>query len=267
MYYKKLNINETEYALAVNIMGSGAPTSETEGVAGMLYMDDLTGDLYKYTAEGWVRVSEFTEGQNERIKALEDDVAYLKLPYDEIAISTFSANPSSAEKGSTVSSVALSWTVNKTPTALTFDGTAIDVNTTAKTVTGTFKDKKTWTLKATDERGATSTKTASLSFLNGVYYGVATKPSAYDSAFIRGLTKTLRSSKLTSFSVNAGSGQYIYYCLPESMGACTFTVGVLPGGFLLADTISYTNEYGHTEKYRVYCSENAGLGETTVSVS
>lgn len=202
----------------------------------------------------------------DRFKTLEDAVA--DLNYKAIEISTFSVSPSMAEMGGTVSSVALSWTVNKTPTELTLDGAAVDVTATSKTVTGTFTANKTWTLKATDERGATSSKTAYLSFLNGVYYGVATEPSAYDSAFIRGLAKkTLRSSKLTSFSVNAGSGQYIYYCLPESMGACTFTVGVLPGGFLLADTIFYTNEYGYEEKYRVYRSDHAGLGQTAVTVS
>lgn len=200
-----------------------------------------------------------------RIKVLEDAVA--DLQYVEIVVGTFSASPSTAEKGSTVSSVALSWTVNKTPTALTLDGAAVDVAATSKTVTGTFTAYKEWTLKATDERGATSSKIASLSFLNGVYYGVATEPAAYNSAFILGLTKNLRSSKLTSFSVNAGSGQYIYYCLPTWMGTCSFKVGGFDGGFSLVDTISFTNASGHTEDYYVYRSDNAGLGQTAVTVS
>lgn len=205
-----------------------------------------------------------------RLLRLEDAVA--DLQYVEIVVGTFSASPSTAEMGSTVSSVALSWAVNKTPTALTLDGAAVDVVATSKTVTGAFTANvpgvfKTWTLKATDERGATSSKTASLSFLNGVYYGVATEPAAYDSAFILRLTKNLRSSKLTSFSVNAGSGQYIYYCLPKRMGTCSFKVGGFDGGFSLVDTISFTNASGCAEDYYVYRSDNAGLGQTAVTVS
>lgn len=189
------------------------------------------------------------------------------LNYKAIAISSFAATPSTAEMGSTVSSVALSWTVNKTPTALTLDGTALGLSERQKTVTGAFTANKTWTLKATDERGATATKTVSLSFLNGVYYGVAALPSSYDSAFILKLTKNLRSSKLASFSANAASGQYIYYCLPKRMGTCAFNVGGFDGGFSLVDTISFTNASGYTEEYYVYRSDNAGLGQTAVAVS
>ena len=189
------------------------------------------------------------------------------LNYKAIAINSFAATPSTAEMGSTVSSVTLSWAINKTPTALTLDGATIGVVEHPKTVTGTFTSNKTWTLKATDERGAESTKTATLSFLNGVYYGVATQPSVYDSAFILGLTKNLRSSKLTSFSANAGSGQYIYYCLPKRMGTCAFKVGGFDGGFSLVKTIPFTNASGYTEDYYMYRSDNAGLGQTAVTVS
>ena len=189
------------------------------------------------------------------------------LDYKAIAISSFAATPSTAEMGSTVNSVALSWAVNKTPTTLTLDGATIDTTETKKTLTGTFTSNKTWTLKATDERGATATKSATLSFLNGVYYGAAAKPSAYDSAFILGLTKNLRSSKLTSLSVNAASSQYIYYCLPKRMGTCAFKVGGFDGGFSLVDTISFTNASGYTEDYYIYRSDNAGLGQTAVTVS
>ena len=189
------------------------------------------------------------------------------LDYKAIAISSFGATPSTAEMGSTVKSVALSWAVNKTPTALTLDGEALDTTETKKTVTGTFTSNKTWTLKATDERGAAATKTAALSFFNGVYYGVAAEPASYDSAFILGLTKNLRSSKLSSFSVNAASSQYIYYCLPKRMGTCAFKVGGFDGGFSLVKTISFTNASGYTEDYYIYRSDNAGLGQTAVTVS
>lgn len=203
----------------------------------------------------------------QRLAELENAVS--DINYEAIAISSFSANPSTAELNSMVSSVTLSWKTNKTPTSLTFDGVAIDASSTSKTVTGTFTSAKTWTLAATDERGATATKTATLSFLNAVYYGAASAAETYDSYFVRGLgNKNLRSSKLTSFSVNADSSEkYIYYCLPTRMGTCSFNVGGFDGGFSLIETISFENEYGYTENYYIYQSDNAGLGQTTVKVS
>lgn len=54
MFYKKISINNTEYLIAVNLTGSGAPTELTEGDVGMLYMDTDTGDMYKRTPNGWV---------------------------------------------------------------------------------------------------------------------------------------------------------------------------------------------------------------------
>ena len=53
MYYKKLKINGTEYLLAVNISGMGAPTDDTEASVGMFYMDENDGKVYKLTPDGW----------------------------------------------------------------------------------------------------------------------------------------------------------------------------------------------------------------------
>lgn len=189
------------------------------------------------------------------------------INYKAIEISSFSASPSTAEKGSTVTSVTLSWGVNKTPKALTLDGSAIDVSARTKTVTGTFKSTKTWTLKATDERDADATKTASLTFLNGVYYGAAKIPTTYDSAFILGLKKELRSSHKPTFSANAGEGQYIFYCCPQSFTGAKFSVGGFDGGFTYVNSIPFTNASGYTEYYYIYRSENPSLGATTVTVS
>lgn len=205
------------------------------------------------------------ENASERLDSLENAVA--DLNYKAIAISYFSANPSTAEMGSEVASAALSWGVNKTPTALTLDGASVDVSDTGKTIAGAFTADKTWTLEATDERGATSEKTASLSFLNGVYYGAAAEPTEYNSAFILGLSKTLRSSYLSSFNANAGAGQYIYYCLPVRMGERSFKVGGFDGGFSLVRTIGFKNASGYTESYYIYRSDNASLGQTSVTIS
>ena len=206
----------------------------------------------------------------EEIGKLKDEIADLK--YVEIAVNSFSASPSTAEMGSTVESVALSWGTNKTPTALTLDGESVDVAAISKTVTGKFTSNKTWTLKATDERNAVATGTVTLSFLNAVYYGVSNLTEITDdngvlASFRDSLKKNLRSGKLTSFSVNAGSGEYIYYLLPKRMGTCSFNVGGFDGGFTLANTVNLINASGYTEEYYIYRSDNVDLGQTTVKVS
>lgn len=212
----------------------------------------------------------------DRLKAVENVIA--DMNYKPITAS-MSVSPNISEIGSSVSRTVLSWSVSKSTKSIILTlptGSSVSVNgNTSYTDTNTYITNKTWTLKATEENGksdgtfATATVTASLSFLNGVYYGVSSNGSIdnEDSAEIFAFTKNLRSSKLTSFSVNAGDGEYIYYCLPSRMGTCSFKVGGFDGGFTLQSEGSFTNASGYTETYYIYRSDNASLGATSVTVS
>jgi hypothetical protein len=189
------------------------------------------------------------------------------LSYKTISITNFTVKDPTREIGSGAQSVTLSWTINKTPTSLTLDGVNIPATSTSKVVDGLqLNTGKTWTLVAKDEKGATSKKTASLEFVNGVYYGVSAKTTV-DNNLIRSLHKVLKDKKVTSFSVNAGASQYIYYCVPKRLGTCSFMVGGFSGGFTLVGTFPYTNIFNYTEDYYVYRSDNTGLGSTVVAVS
>ncbi len=201
-----------------------------------------------------------------RMSKMEQDIA--DLLYEPISITAFKHSAGTKEMGSTVTEVTLSWSVSRTPTALELDGESVDPALTAKALTGlTVTENRTWKLTATDERGAVATKTATLSFLNGVYYGAGAAPAALDSAFILGLTKTLTSTRKRTVTVDAGQGEYIWYALPVRLGACTFKVGGFEGGFGLIAEQDFTNAMGYTEPYYIYRSGQAGLGSTTVEVS
>ena len=126
---------------------------------------------------------------------------------------------------------------------------------------------KSWTLVVTGERGEKATRSTSVAFYNGVYYGVSIEPSVYDSNFILSLPKTLSNKKVDSFVTTAGEEQYIYYCLPTSMGTCSFSVGGFTGGITLVDTIEFTNQHGHQEQYYIYRSDYPNLGTRTILVS
>lgn len=200
-----------------------------------------------------------------RLDELEKAVA--DLTYIEIAFTSVSITPNVAEIGSTVASAVLRWNTNKEPTSQKVDGETRTNDTSSITYSNISKDR-TWTIEVTDERGTKATRNVSLSFLNGVYYGVSTKPNTYeDDSFVHGLTKNLRNSKLPSFTVTAYGEQYVYYCLPKRMGTCSFKVGGFDGGFSLVATIPFTNESGYTEDYYIYQSDNYGLGSTSVTVS
>lgn len=188
--------------------------------------------------------------------------------YEAISITSFTNNIGTVEKGSTVANVTLSWKTNKAPTALALDGGAIDSALTSITTDSlSLTSNKTWTLVATDERDATSTRTTKITFLNGVYYGAIDSIATIDNAAILGLTKKLQSSKAITFTATANDGQYIVYALPEAYGTPAFNVGGFDGGFSLHSTFSFTNSSEHTESYCVWISDNMGLGETTVKVS
>lgn len=203
----------------------------------------------------------------DKLTLLEGKIA--DLLYKAISVTKFIASKYIKELGSTVNDITLSWELNKTPVSVTIDGEEQDAVAEGSVVlTGlSLTANKKWTLTVTDERGAVATRNAHLYFYNGLYYGASAVPDAYDSSFILGLNKTLSAVKGHTVTVDAGEGEYIYYCLPVRYGTCSFSVGGFTGGFTLVDTVSLTNASGYTEDYYVYKSDNAGLGSTTVTVS
>lgn len=207
----------------------------------------------------------------DKVKLNEIEQAIADLQYNPMQISAFSVNPSTAEVGSTVTGATLSYTMNKKPTSATLDGTAQTIGQASGTIilTGlTLTANKTWTLAATDERNASTSKMTTLSFLNKAHWGVAAQPAEINSSFLLGLANgTLTSSKNRTISVNAGTDQYIWYAVPASFGTCSFTVGGFSGGFTKVTTITHTNASGAQASYDVYKSNNAALGETTVVIS
>lgn len=195
------------------------------------------------------------------IEQLKNDISDLK--YETITIKTFTNNINAAETGSIVTAVNLAWSFNKTPTALTLDGETIAPILTDTSLSGLAINKnKTFTLSATDERGAVAIKTTSISFYNRIRYGAAadyTELSLSDGV--------LSNTKGRTFTATAGEGQYIWYMLPKRLGTCAFKVGGFDGGFTLLKTERLTNASGYTEEYYIYRSDNAALGETTVTVA
>ena len=238
---------------ALGNLATDAKTSVVEAI------NELNGKVGKGTA------GDVSYGQYE-YATVED--ALNALLYKAPVINSFTNNVNTVEMGSTVTTVTFDWSTNKTPKTLMFDSETLTPTDKSKTLSSlSVKANKSWTLKMTDEKGATVTRSTGVTFLNGVYHGVGTVTASggVTNAFIKGLSKSLSGSKAKTFTVNATDGQYIYYAVPKRFGTVSFNVGGFDGGFTLLATVQYTNPSGYAEDYYVYKSDNAGLGNTTVT--
>ena len=251
------------YAGSVTIVDGLVPVNSQDFPlvnARHVYVDDNT------------RLSDFVETVTGQI----DDINYIPIAINSLSITT----PTSgiAEIGSTISSITYSYSCSKKPDTLTFNGTSISTpaaSGSGLTLSGlSVTANRSFTMQATDHGSnsnpsLTVTRSVSLYFYNKIHWGVAAAPASYNNAFL--LTTLgnheLASSKAKTFTVNAGSEQYIFFALPTSMGTPTFKVGGFDGGFTKAAEFSHTNASGGTATYAVYKSDNANLGSTTVVVS
>lgn len=187
------------------------------------------------------------------------------LLYFDLSISFSCNRGTSLEMGATIESVTFNWNYNKNILSQSFNGTSLDPSVRSYTYVMPFSANKTFTLTAQDDRKSFS-RSITFTFSLGRYWGVSSSPTI-TSEGIQYFSKELANGRGKTFTVNAGEGQYIYYCYPTSWGEAKFSVGGFEGGFQLIDTINFMNTEGYITEYRVYRSTNASLGETTVIVS
>ncbi len=196
------------------------------------------------------------------------DIAILKEKMDEITnpfnISSFTISQSTAQMGSTVS-VTLQWSYSKDDISNQFlNDQALDIGVRQK-IYSNITTNQNYTIKVISSGNVTKTKSVSLRFYNGVYYGKSSS-STYDANLIKSFTKVLSDSKARSITVNALADEYIFYCIPSRLGTPNFNVGGFDGGFSKVKTISFTNSDNYTENYDIYKSTNSNLGNTTVVI-
>ena len=208
-----------------------------------------------------------TEGLKHALQYISDNfVTQEEFNYKPITINSFTNDKNTLEMGTKVTEVTLNWTLSKNPKTMTIDSESITpVSTRTKTYTGqNITTTKTYTLKVTDEKDASATKSTSITFYNGVYWGAKAAPSSYDSAFVLTLQKGLQGNKNKTFTATAGADEYFFYCVPTRYGAVTFNVGGFDGGFTKVSTFKFTNASGYAESYDLYKSDNANLGQQTI---
>ena len=205
---------------------------------------------------------------NNKIKKIQENQVELDAKIWDIQnpfnISSISVTPNISQMGSTVSPK-LTWNyTHDTIKSQTINNISIENTLRTKTFTD-VTTTTTYTLAGTSNSGVQKSKTATITFANGVYYGKSTT-STYDSALINSLTKQLSNSKGRTITVNAGAGEYIFYCVPSRLGTCSFNVGGFDGGFSKVATVNFTNSDNYAENYDIYKSDNTNLGNTNVTI-
>jgi hypothetical protein len=178
---------------------------------------------------------------------------------------SISNNVGNVEIGSTITSVTLTWSVNKTMVYIFITDVIGNLAATTNGViplTGlALTSNKTYAITAVDDHPTTGSTSTTISFLSKRYWGTNSENSGLSSPEILTLTSSeLASGYGKSFTISNGGGNYIYYCYPASFnGIPTFTVSGLSTTFILTTT-SHTNASGYTSIYNVWRSLNTQSG-------
>ena len=197
--------------------------------------------------------------------------AFDELLYTAPSINSFTSVPSVREYeiGSTIiAPITFNWSLNKAVVNQTISDIGnIPVGTFTAQYNTSITSNKTFTLTVSDNKNKTATRSITFSFMYPKYYGAVVEPDIYDNDFILNLSGyKLASSKNGTFNVNAGTNEYIYFCIPTKWGTPTFNVGGFDGGFFKVAEINFTNKSGHTEPYSIWRSDNLSLGSQSVTV-
>ena len=192
-----------------------------------------------------------------------------RLDYVPITINSLSVNPSTLiyEVGMEISSLVFNWSLNKTPTNQTFNGTTVANDTTTFTYDIPFSTNKTFTLNVSDSIKSAQ-KAINIQFQRKIYWGNSSTATDFNSAFILGLpNEKFSSTNRGTFSATCGNGEYFYICYPNTMSAITsFWISGFEYEVEDCGVISFTNASGGSSSYRITRSTRAGLGSITVEV-
>lgn len=227
------------------------------------------------THVGGASEAEFVSYDNESLPSVTNveeclDAIIAKIYYVNPSITSFTCNPSRTayEMGEKVTSVTFTWTYNKDMVSQTLTGCDLaDETVRTATYSTEFNSNKTFTLSASDGTES-ATRSITISFRDKVYFGGASQPDTYDSAFVLGLgTANFATAKKGTYSMNVGAGQYGYLAIPTAFGAID---SVWIGGFEVTvdncGAINFTNASGYTSSYTIYKTGQQGLGSITMEV-
>ena len=200
----------------------------------------LTQAVNAYEADTAITLREL----NNRVSALEDSIP--------LEILNFRATPDVCEIGGS-ENVILSWNIQGTIAQITLDGQ--DVTGETQATKANVRENTSYLLNVADRRGNTARATASVKFVNHVFWGTSASAEATE-ATLKGLDHTeLSDVRARTFNVSPDY-EYIYYGYPKRLGTSEFKVNDFVGGFEDTEIVSVDNHAGFYEDYYIYRSAN-----------
>lgn len=269
----------------ISVCSVGNKPVETYTMQATLIAADVISDCDKVlgipigSASG---TSASLEETNARVTELEEQMAELR--YVPIAIESFKHNHSTKERGQKITSVTLSWSINKDPLTLTICDTStlkeIDVtlsktgSVTINDLSVTWDNLKEWKLTTTDEKNKPISKeTPSFVFYNRVYYGALEDGVLDDSddnvrSAILGLSSSLRADKNITFNVSTDKPMWPTFVIPSRYVAPTkFNIGGLDYAWnKVKKNFKFKNAHDYVEDYDVWQHTRMITGDMTVTV-
>lgn len=231
------------------------------------FNEDLLSKVDKDFIKGENAVTQiaYSNSAYPNMKTLED--ALNTLLYKDLTVS-ITCIPNIKEKGEIVTSIIYSWEYNKEGiTMQSFNNEVLDNNVRTFTLEGNFNQNTTGTLTASDGIKEIQAS-AYLKFYPAIYYGVSSLDNLNSSDIVKFNSKlqSTRNSTITVDCTNDKSN-YIYICIPYEYGAASFKVGGFEGGFrLISDNFQFQKYSNTIIRYRIYKSDNGGLGSTTITI-
>ena len=191
-----------------------------------------------------------------------------KVYYEKIVISSLSVSPSTTiyEIGNEISELQFAWVLNKSPITQTFNDTSLNADVRSYVYDTPFSTNKSFKLVVSDGTESAE-KSINIQFQNQVFFGSASKPNDYDSAFILGLSnhKFCNSTYKGSFTITAGANQYAYICCPKSWNIPSVCkIGGFSTELVKENSISFTNSSGGVVTYDIVRTTHTGLGSITM---
>lgn len=189
------------------------------------------------------------------------------LLYTAPDISNFNIAPSVVEIGVVVDEIDLSWSLNKPFTSLSINngiGSIIPSLTSLNVTSLSLSGNTTYTITGGDGEN-TDSASATLNFRAKRWWGISPL-STFTGADILTLQNSELSTNRQQVRTFNGGGQYMWFAFPTSYGLPTFVVNGLPSTAFVTETVSHTNESGHTQNYYVIRTTTVQNGTLTTQI-
>lgn len=98
-----------------------------------------------------------------------------------------------------------------------------------------------------------------------LYYGASDIPDNFSQEFVESLFKST-GPKNQTVEIDAGEGQYLFYCYSMLLGQSSFSANGFIGGMSIVALVTMQLPIGNQQFY-LYQSDNPGLGTTTLTVT